>query len=552
MCESGSSGRQRTAIKKNISANLVFKLLFLGVLLNPFSSPAQLQQTGGTAATQSQNAVPGDLDIPITNPSLEDTPKENAAPKGWFPFGQTPDIQPGIGDIKQKASDGNTYAGCLHSSFYDEAIGQELATPLKAGVTYTLDVDLAYPPFYSTGVCSGSFAIYGSNAPGEKAVLLWHTEGFTHRSWKRYTATLAPTQDFKYIIAGPDNDAGCTSSKYTAALFDNFSASIRAQPVIITEVMNSCSGVDNGSAMVRVSGNASAYQYLWTPGNYTTATVKDLAAGTYNVAVTDPAGNVSDHKVVVSITNLMVTNKVTMPTCNDRADAAITLTANGGTAPYAYSMNAQSFQDDTVFSNLSAGTYQLTVRDHSGCATTTSSITIDNPPFLQIDQVSTHPVSCDNNTEPQIAVTMEGGVPPYSFSINGSQWQTASNWYQLKEGNYQVKVEDANHCVVQSDAVVTRDDAHCAVKVPNAFTPNNDGNHDRFKPVTYALINNYRFSIYNRWGQEMFATNDPASGWDGQFQGQLQAGGAYIWVLTYRDTEAQDRKQTGAVMLIRN
>lgn len=530
-----------------------FRCFLLLLLLNGFTTGALAQtavmQPGGTDLGSNNSTATG-VDIPLANPSFEDVPQVDAAPKGWFKFGQTPDIQPGMSDIHRAPADGNTYVGCLHAPFYDEAIGQQLATPMKAGVTYTVSFDLAYPPYYSTGICSGSFAIYGSNAAAEKQVLLWHTEGFMHKDWQRYTAVFTPTTDLQYLIIGPDNDAGCASSRYTAALFDNFATVLHALPVISTTTTGACAGSENGSARVKIADNTASYQYLWTPGNYTTAEVNGLPAGTYHVQVTDALGIVSNRTVTVGATTLSVTPRITPPTCNNRNDAAITLSTAGGTAPYTYSMRAHTFQDAPQFSNLAAGTYSVNVRDAAGCATVVEGIDIDNPPVLRIADLTTHPITCDN-IEPQVAVVPDGGVAPYHYSVDGIHWQAENTFTRLDAGNYEVLVSDANHCLVSGTASVTRNDAQCTVIVPNAFTPNNDGRNDLFKPRAYANIMNYRFTIYNRWGQPLFDTRDPNAGWDGYFKGQLQEAGAYVWVLVYQDAQGQDRKQTGAVSLVR-
>lgn len=530
-----------------------FRCFVLLLLLNGFTTGALAQtavmQPGGTDLGSNNSTATG-VDIPLANPSFEDVPQVDAAPKGWFKFGQTPDIQPGVSDIHRAPADGNTYVGCLHAPFYDEAIGQQLTTPMKAGVTYTVSFDLAYPSYYSTGICSGSFAIYGSNAAAEKQVLLWHTEGFMHKDWQRYTAVFTPTTDLQYLIIGPDNDAGCASSRYTAALFDNFATVLHALPVISTTTTGACAGSENGSARVKIADNAAGYQYLWTPGNYTTAEVNGLPAGTYHVRVIDALGIVSNRTVTVGATTLSVTPRITPPTCNNRNDAAITLSTSGGTAPYTYSMRAHTFQDTPQFSNLAAGTYSVNVRDAAGCATVVEGIDIDNPPVLRIDDLTTHPITCDNN-EPQVAVVADGGVAPYHYSVDGIHWQAENTFTRLDAGNYEVLVSDANHCQVSGTASVTRNDAQCAVVVPNAFSPNNDGRNDLFRPRAYANIMNYRFTIYNRWGQPLFDTRDPNAGWDGYFKGQLQEAGAYVWVLIYQDAQGQDRKQTGGVSLVR-
>lgn len=64
---------------------------------------------------------------------------------------------------------------------------------------------------------------------------------------------------------------------------------------------------------------------------------------------------------------------------------------------------------------------------------------------------------------------------------------------------------------------------HC-MAVPNAFTPNNDGANDFFKPVVLCPIKEYHLKIFNRWGQEVFTSNDVNYGWDGKYNGQLMGG----------------------------
>ena len=66
--------------------------------------------------------------------------------------------------------------------------------------------------------------------------------------------------------------------------------------------------------------------------------------------------------------------------------------------------------------------------------------------------------------------------------------------------------------------------------VPNAFTPNNDGNNDILK-VRGRWISKLQFVVYNRWGQEMFTTTDVNNGWNGVFKGNEVAPDVYNYFL---------------------
>jgi gliding motility-associated-like protein len=91
----------------------------------------------------------------------------------------------------------------------------------------------------------------------------------------------------------------------------------------------------------------------------------------------------------------------------------------------------------------------------------------------------------------------------------------------------------------------------CILAVPNAFTPNSDGHNDFLYPLNAVKAQHLEFSVYNRWGQLMYRTTNWKNGWDGRFNGQLQATGAYVWMLRYvdRDTQKQIFRKGTAILI---
>jgi gliding motility-associated-like protein len=90
----------------------------------------------------------------------------------------------------------------------------------------------------------------------------------------------------------------------------------------------------------------------------------------------------------------------------------------------------------------------------------------------------------------------------------------------------------------------------CKFTVPTAFTPNGDGKNDLFKPLGDKFIVQ-RFSVYNRWGQEVYVTRYKTPfGWDGTFEGKPADIGVYYWVAFY-DCEGEGYIEKGEVTLIR-
>jgi len=90
--------------------------------------------------------------------------------------------------------------------------------------------------------------------------------------------------------------------------------------------------------------------------------------------------------------------------------------------------------------------------------------------------------------------------------------------------------------------------------MPNAFTPNNDGSNEEFfgKGVLDG-IQDFEFSIWNRWGERIFFTTDPEQGWNGKKDnvGEEAPVGSYIYLVTFVDPRGAPNKLKGNVNLVR-
>jgi gliding motility-associated-like protein len=69
--------------------------------------------------------------------------------------------------------------------------------------------------------------------------------------------------------------------------------------------------------------------------------------------------------------------------------------------------------------------------------------------------------------------------------------------------------------------------------LPNAFSPNGDLRNDIFKLINANYIDIIQFSIYNRWGEEVFSSRNPTIGWEGDFKGNPCEVGTYHYVVRY-------------------
>jgi gliding motility-associated-like protein len=87
--------------------------------------------------------------------------------------------------------------------------------------------------------------------------------------------------------------------------------------------------------------------------------------------------------------------------------------------------------------------------------------------------------------------------------------------------------------------------------IPNAFTPNGDGDNDVFRAVPVGISLTNFFNVYNRFGQMVFQTNQWLKGWDGTINGKKAAAGTYVWVIKGMDRYGKVVEMKGTVILIR-
>lgn len=87
--------------------------------------------------------------------------------------------------------------------------------------------------------------------------------------------------------------------------------------------------------------------------------------------------------------------------------------------------------------------------------------------------------------------------------------------------------------------------------MPNVFTPNNDGKNDVYRPFMTGNIKVYDLLVYNRWGQLIYKSQSPLSGWDGKMNNQFQPEGTYVYVIKVEDECNDVKERKGSFLLIR-
>jgi gliding motility-associated-like protein len=122
------------------------------------------------------------------------------------------------------------------------------------------------------------------------------------------------------------------------------------------------------------------------------------------------------------------------------------------------------------------------------------------------------------------------------------------------DGVYYVTVSNSCGSLTESSTVAFND-CDCRIVMPNAFTPNGDGTNDVFG--SDFKCDNAKFfdmSIFNRWGERVFQTNDLYGTWDGKYKGVMQEPGVYVYYANFVGLDhgkEKTFKMKGSVTLIR-
>ncbi|WBM73112.1 gliding motility-associated C-terminal domain-containing protein [Saprospira grandis] len=236
------------------------------------------------------------------------------------------------------------------------------------------------------------------------------------------------------------------------------------QATITDSVDVLCQGQSTGSATVMGSGGTGSYSYNWS-NTQTTAVATGLAAGVYNVTVTDANLCATDATVIIEEPASSVAVNVVSTTdvsCNGGSNGSATVAALDGTPGYTYQWDgATGGQIGATANNLSAGTYAVTATDANGCTAVTT-VTISQPTLVVATISSTVDVDCRNDSTGSATVTATGGTPnavgpayTYIWDANANS-QTTATATGLAAGSYDVTVVDANGCTSVASATVSQ------------------------------------------------------------------------------------------------
>ena len=222
------------------------------------------------------------------------------------------------------------------------------------------------------------------------------------------------------------------------------SAVVGSSTAITASASSTSAGcTSTGTATATISGGT-ATGYAWSSGG-TTATISNLAAGTYTVTVTGTGGCTATATTTVGSTGgITLTTLTTNATCgNGNGSATVTVTAGSATG-YNWSSGATT----TTATNLGAGTYTVTVTGAGGCSATASAVVVSSgAPTVTTSSTG---ASCNTSNGSATVTVTTGTATGYNWS-SGATTATASN---LAAGTYTVTVTGTGGCTVTASATV--------------------------------------------------------------------------------------------------
>ena len=384
-----------------------------------------------------------------------------------------------------------------------------------------------------------------------------------------YQIDAGPSQILEVAEAGTYNWPVDKSGNYRVTSVKDQACGVRTsdairvnfyKPVLNPAYTNPhCAGEINGSIFTSHLPTVPPYLYRINEEPSDGLEVEDLPAGTYSLEVIDALGCRDSADIVLVEPEYIQPIEVN---CDQLRRPPISLSATGGVPPYEYSPDGETYYNERdIWKELTAGNYyELRIRDVSGCE-------ITQPEFF-FPRAAARPIALPSFI-PQVAgqsvdVQLIYRVP--TNQIFSYSWQPADlfdcptcpnpNLLAPFTQDINLVIEDIYGCTDSLTTYVAVD-GRTAIYVPNAFSPDGDGNNDYVSIFANAgLVERViTFRIFTRWGEVVwsdadFPPNSAQRGWDGMLGGRPANPGTYVWVAEVQMFNGDIRQKSGSTTLL--
>ena len=282
-------------------------------------------------------------------------------------------------------------------------------------------------------------------------------------------------------------------------------------------------------------GNLPAVGYSWTMNTYTFTATAIQAGHTWIIIGTQPTGTSGlvsafcincDDPIPINC-NFDLGNDTTL--CEGEI---LTLDATASNATYLWQDNSTG----PTFNVTQQGTYWVDVTFDNCSATDTIIVNYNSLPNVNLG----------NDT-----ILCQGAILTLDATTTNATylWQNNSSnatFNVTQPGTYWITVT-VNNCSITDVILIGEEECEVILELPNVFTPNNDGSNDLFVPIISKGIVSMNSTIYSRWGNIIFETNDLLIKWDGQHVSD----GTYFWIVYYTDVNGVKNNLTGYLTILR-
>lgn len=298
------------------------------------------------------------------------------------------------------------------------------------------------------------------------------------------------------------------------------------------------------STTISVSG---AVNYTWYPAQGLSATTGSTVIlfptsnSTYTVAGDNGGGCKDTIFVSISVNQLPLVDAGNNDSVCPGQNAI--LVASGGIS---YMWNTGVTTNTLIVNPLITTVYTVTVSDGVCSNIDTARVVVYSPPNANAGN--------DETIAPGSSVTLNGsgGISYFWQPSQGLNCVTCQNPVATPTASttYVLVVTDENGCT-KSDVVIVNVESPCNdIYIPNAFSPNKDGQNDVYY-IYGTCIKQFTLSIYNRWGEKIFITNNLSHGWDGFYKGSELNTDVFTFLFTAILNSGEEVVRVGTINLIR-
>ncbi len=369
-----------------------------------------------------------------------------------------------------------------------------------------------------------------------------------------------------FTVIATDPISGCTATGSVWVEADTSAPTI----ILATQHFELPCGQESIALSAAGSSNGPPFQIEWTASDggvilngQNTLTPIIEGSGLYNMLITDLLNGctASGQIEVVQPDKLAGTFMSDSVHCFGESSGGIHLISIiGGTPPFRYSMDGQTFNSNSFFDNLPAGVYQIFTRDANGCIDS-SEIEVTQPGPITVDLTGDSFIILGETAHLQ-AIISPSNVVPTLIEWSGSGVDFAQNLLEqslqlLQNTVVQITIASHNGCSASDSWLVHVEDAH-KVYVPNIISPENAGGSNQVFLIFGGsnILEIAYLNIFDRWGNQVFSNqhfqaNDESQGWDGSFRGKKYDPGVFVWVakVVFKDGTAEDL--SGSLTIVR-